>query len=129
MACSRSTLAFLLASLASSGCGGSDGGEGTAALPEPVAREVYVAGAAIEAALQAGRACSAAKRASELRMRTVGAVNAGDVPARLQEELLGAANELAESIQCPRGRRAEIGRARELVARLLELAGHGSNAH
>jgi hypothetical protein len=50
--------------------------------------------------LAAGDECGAAAQAADLRGAVVDAINAGDVPPRLQEELTGAANDLASRIEC-----------------------------
>jgi hypothetical protein len=60
-----------------------------------------------------------------LQSRTIAAINAGQVPAELQEELLGSVNALAEAISCtpPEAHDGAAHDARELTDWLEEWAG------
>lgn len=84
------------------GCGGGERREAVVrpALPADVAGELARRSDDVAARLEAGDRCGALAAAQELRARAVDAVNAGRVPAPLQEELLGAVNALAGRISC-----------------------------
>jgi hypothetical protein len=60
-----------------------------------------------------------------LQSRTIEAINAGEVPAELQEELLGSVNALWEAISCtpPRAEDSAAEEARELAEWLEERSG------
>ena len=55
----------------------------------------------IAESLDAGDVCSAAVRADELLDETLRSINAGQVPAELQEPLTARANELVNDVNCP----------------------------
>jgi hypothetical protein len=81
------------------------GGDEQTAPPEPrIPREVAEPLAAradrVASLLSDGDECGAQREAATLVDATVAAVNNGDVPAELQEELVGTANDLAGRIDC-----------------------------
>lgn len=87
--------------LAAGGCGGEE---------EPPPRPMIAAQAAerlaqrsdqIADTLDAGDVCTAAGLADDLLDETTAAINAGQVPARFQEDLTARANELVNAINCP----------------------------
>ena len=83
------------------GCGGAPEAEETApVLPAPVADDLAGRADAVAAHLAAGDACAAAGEADDLVHATVAAIQAGDVPPPLQEELLAGAQSLLHGIDC-----------------------------
>ena len=105
--------------LLAAGCGGEP-----RVAPEvagPLARRADETAAAIEA----GDPCGAREVASGLQRSTIAAINDGEVPEEIQEELLGAVNELLEGISCspPRVDRGVASEARDLGDRLREGGG------
>ena len=105
--------------LLAAGCGEepslpSDLSGSLAALADSAAQEV-----------EAGRPCSALDDAAELHDRAIVAINDGRVPGELQEELLGGANALLDSISCtpPRIDPAAADEARDLAEWLRERSG------
>jgi hypothetical protein len=69
-------------------------------LPAAIAADLAARSDRVAAALAAGDTCAAAAQAGQLRGRVVAAINAGRVPAPLQEDVAGAANSLVERIRC-----------------------------
>ena len=55
---------------------------------------------AVAADVEAGDACAAREEAEALRTEAIAAVNGGEIPQALQEELLGIANSLLAEIGC-----------------------------
>ena len=55
---------------------------------------------AVAQALDAGDSCLALVLARDLQQQSIGEVNAGHVPASLQEPLQSAVNQLAARIRC-----------------------------
>jgi hypothetical protein len=101
------------------GCGGE--GEAAAQLPNELAQRLAERSDSVAALLEAGDACGARNEAQRLQADAIAAVNEGEVPTPLQEELLATVTELAQSIQCPRGRNgAEAEDARSLSSWLRE---------
>jgi hypothetical protein len=80
--------------LLAAGCGGEP--RLAAEVAGPLAHRAEETAAAVEV----GDACGAREVASALQRRTIAAINDGEVPKELQEELLGAVNELVEGISC-----------------------------
>ena len=81
-------------------------------LPSGLAAQLADRSDAAAEALEARQFCAARADAVTLQQRTIAAVNAGSVPAELQEELLGSVNAVLESISCTPPR-AEDGAAEE----------------
>lgn len=69
-------------------------------LPRAVATPLAQRSDAIAVALAAGDSCRAAALAHQLQQETIDAINAGRVPAALQEPLSGSVNDLAGRIAC-----------------------------
>lgn len=89
-----------LAALAA-GCGAAPEQEAAPpALPAPLADDLAGRADAVAAHLAAGAPCAAAGEADDLVHATVAAIQAGQVPPQLQEELLAGAQELLHRIEC-----------------------------
>jgi hypothetical protein len=92
-----------LAVLALAGCGGS---AKHAAPPKPphlpraLARSWAAQANAVAQSLAAGDGCGALQRANQLRDEVVQAVNGRRIPARFQETLTAAVNDLPDRITC-----------------------------
>jgi hypothetical protein len=67
-------------------------------LPRPVAEQLAAQSESVADALAAGDTEAAAAEAEKLRNDVIAAVNAGQVPPELQEELTTAVNVLAEDV-------------------------------
>jgi hypothetical protein len=80
--------------LLAAGCGGEPG------LPSDLAGQLAERSEAAATARDAGRFCAARDEMVTLQSRTIAAVNAGRVPAELQEELLGSVNALLAGVSC-----------------------------
>jgi hypothetical protein len=88
---------LLLAALVLAGCGGDEAGPGLESrLAQPLAAQAD----RVAAALEAGDSCAAARAAARLQEQTKAAVNSGEVPPALQEELMSAVNRLASEVEC-----------------------------
>jgi hypothetical protein len=91
------------------GCGGNGGGGGIEEEEPPpgptlepvVAEELAAAADRVADLLAAGDTCGAAHAADDLQDAVVDAVNSGEVPAELQEELAATAGELVDTVNCP----------------------------
>jgi len=95
-------LAVLALVLSLAACGGSDETSAPAPeLPRALAADLAAQSDEIADTLATGDECAAAHQADALQAAAIGAINAGDVPAALQEELQATANELVDSINCP----------------------------
>jgi hypothetical protein len=94
-------LVFLLV-LGLAACGGTPHSASPPAprLPRAVASSLAQGSDAIATALAAGDSCRAATLAHQLQQQTIAAINAGRVPAALQEQLSGSVNDLAGRIVC-----------------------------
>jgi hypothetical protein len=95
-------LAAIGCALVLAGCGGSD--ESTAnepAIPGAVAERLAAQSDEIADLLAAGAVCDAAHLADELKDETVSAINANQIPAAFQEELMSTVNELQNEVNCP----------------------------
>jgi hypothetical protein len=94
---------MVLAVLALAGCGGT---HEQAAPPKPphlpraLARSWAAQADAVAQSLAAGDGCGAQQRANQLRDEVVQAVNGHRIPARLQETLTAAVNDLPARITC-----------------------------
>ena len=103
---------MLLVFLAS-GCGGEEHGLSSdlAARSEAVAFEI-----------EAGDACGARAEAEALQAGVIEAINDGDVPQELQEELLGSVTALLAAIECepPTAPESAAGEARRVADLLRE---------
>jgi hypothetical protein len=101
MAWIRITPALAILALAA-GCGGTT----AAPPPAPPGLEPRVAAPlanradSVAAALERGDGCTARSEAAKLQQQAIGAVNTGDVPPALQEELTAAVNRVAARIEC-----------------------------
>ena len=86
------------------GCGGEAGREEASEprLPAKLAQDLAKRSDRVAATLARGDACGADAQADELLDVVVTEVNDGGVPSELAEELAGAANGLAQRIECSR---------------------------
>jgi hypothetical protein len=97
----------LLILLALAGCGGGedDGDDGAAparpTLAAAPAERLAARSDTIAAKLAAGDECGAAHEADALAADAIAAVNAGEVPAPYQEELVARTQELVNAVNCP----------------------------
>ncbi len=82
--------------LLAAGCGG--GGE--PGLPSDLAEQLAGHTESAAAQLESGEFCAAREDVAALQSRSIAAINEGQVPADLQEELLGSVNALVEAITC-----------------------------
>ena len=84
------------------GCGG--GAKPAAApaprLPHAVGQQLAARADAVAQELGSGDTCRAAAEARTLQQQTIAAINAGRVPARLQEPLQSGVNQLVARIRC-----------------------------
>ena len=94
MAPKRCTLLVLV--LLAAGCGGGEDG----GLSSDVAERLAVRSESVAAEVEAGDACGARVEAEVLQREAIAAVNAGEVPEELQEDLLGSVNALLAAIGC-----------------------------
>jgi hypothetical protein len=69
-------------------------------LPPALAARLAAETDAVAAALDAGDGCAARTAATHLQADTIAAINAGQVPAIYEEELLGRVNSLTARITC-----------------------------
>ena len=69
-------------------------------LPASLAEQLAAQSDDVAGRLDAGDGCGALASARELRRLTIAAINAGRVPAALQEQLSAAANDLTVRIAC-----------------------------
>jgi hypothetical protein len=95
-------LGVALAALALGGCG--SGSERAAPppplLPAPLAADLASRSDDVARLLASNDGCGALAAAKALQTEAITAINAGRVPARLQEPLSGAANDLTVRINC-----------------------------
>lgn len=70
-------------------------------LPTALAERLAERGDSVAALLEGDDPCGTRSEAQRLQAEAIDAVNARRIPSALQEELLGAATELVESIECP----------------------------
>jgi hypothetical protein len=89
----RTTFAIGCA-LFAAGCGGGP------SLPSDLAGQLAARSDSAAVRIEAGQFCAARDDAAALQSRSIAAINAGEVPAELQEELLGSVNALLEAISC-----------------------------
>ena len=73
--------------------------------------------------LEEGDACGARSEAQRLQADIIAAVNAGRIPAALQEETLAGVTEVVESIPCGSGTAPPPDAAERLAERLRSRAG------
>ncbi len=108
-------LAFLAA-----GCGGEERG-----LSSDLAERLAVRSEAVAVEVEAGDACGARVEAEALQAESIAAINDGEVPDELQEELLGSVNALLAAIGCDPAVALDsaITDARRLAALLRENSG------
>ena len=95
----------LLVLLALAGCGG--GGGDAAPPPGPAiehatAERLASTSDAIADALDGGDVCEAAGLADQLNDQVIEAINARKIPPTFQEDLQARANELVNTVNCPR---------------------------
>jgi hypothetical protein len=95
---------LLLVAILLAGCGGSTPRPAAAPkpphIPRPLAHMWSAQATAVAQALAAGDGCGAQQRANQLRDEVVQAVNRRQVPARFQETLAAAVNDLPARITC-----------------------------
>jgi hypothetical protein len=99
----RAAIAVTLgATVVLAGCGGSShrAAPPKPKLPAAVAEQLAARSDDVANKLDAGDECSALAAAKQLQHETIAAINAGRVPAALQESLSGAANDLVTHITC-----------------------------
>lgn len=94
-------LILLGIALAAGGCGGEEPEQPRPVIAAPVADRLAEGSDAIGDALDAGDVCTAAVLADDLRDETVTAINAGQIPPELQEDLMARVNELRDEVNCP----------------------------
>jgi len=82
--------------LLAAGCGGDE-----PRLPAGLATQLAARSDSTAARLESNEVCAARTDAATLQSQAIGAINAGRVPAELQEELLGRVNALLAAISCP----------------------------
>jgi hypothetical protein len=82
------------------GCGGDEQAAGPT-LPAGLAADLAAQSDGIADTLASGEVCDAAQQADVLLDDVVAAIQAGRVPAALQESLTATANELVNQINCP----------------------------
>jgi hypothetical protein len=87
--------------LAAGGCGGEEESPPRPMIAAQAAERLAQRSEQIAATLDAGDVCTAAGLADDLLDETKAAINAGQVPARFQEDLTARANELVNTINCP----------------------------
>lgn len=91
-----------MSALLLAGCGGGQEAAPQApALPQALAEALATQADEIAASYEAGAVCEAAQRADALNDATVAAINRGQVPAAMQEELQSTVNFLVNEINCP----------------------------
>jgi hypothetical protein len=100
---SREAGAALAAALLLAGCG--SGGEQRSApppprLPAPLAAQLASRSDEVARLLDENDGCGALAAATTLQRDTIAAINKGRVPARFQEPLVAATNDLAGRIHC-----------------------------
>ena len=100
--------------LLAASCGGEERG------PSETAERLAERSESVAAEVEAGDACAARVEAEALQTESIAAVNDGQVPQELQEELLGTANSLLAEIGCEPAVALETAAAdaRRLAARL-----------
>jgi hypothetical protein len=69
-------------------------------LPAALASQLAARSDEVARLLERNDGCAALAAATELQRETIAAINSGRVPARLQESLLGATNDLTVRITC-----------------------------
>jgi hypothetical protein len=95
-------LAAAASALALAGCGGSADSEPQApALPRSLALDLAGQAEQIAETFAAGDVCGAAGQADDLKDAAVAAVNGGQVPAAMRQELLSTVDVLVNEINCP----------------------------
>lgn len=106
--------------LLAAGCGGER--EPEPRLQAGLAQSLAERSDSVAALLEEQDPCGARSEAQQLQADAIAAVNAGRVPAGLQEELLAGATSLAESIDCPSaaGSSDQLEEARSLSSWLRE---------
>ena len=85
---------MLLLVLLAAGCGGEERGLSSEL------EQLAVRSESVAAKVEAGEACAARAEAEALQADSIAAVNDGEVPAELQEDLLGSVNALLAAIGC-----------------------------
>jgi hypothetical protein len=105
--------------LLAAGCGGEP------SLPSELAGQLAARSDAAAARIESGRFCGAHDDAVSLQRLTIAAINAGQVPAELHEELLGTVNALLEAVSCtpPRADDSAAEDARALADWLRKRSG------
>ncbi len=92
--------------LALAGCGGGDGADEASPPSRPTlaaatADRLVARSDTIALKLAAGDECGAAHEADALSADAIAAVNAGEIPAVYQEELVARTQELVNAVNCP----------------------------
>src|ERR671911_2334859 len=105
----------LMLVLLASGCGGEERG-----LSRDLAERLAVRSDSVAAEVEAGDPCGARAEAEALQRAAIAAVNDGDVPDELQEELLGSVSALLVAVECqpPVAAESAAAEARRLAALL-----------
>lgn len=92
--------------VAGCGGGGGDGGDAVSppgpAIERTTAEQLASTSDAIADALDAGDVCGAAGLADQLNDEVIEAINAGRIPSAYMEDLQARANELVNTVNCPR---------------------------
>lgn len=87
-------------SVALAGCGGESESTAEPRIPHATAERLAQRAELVADALDRGDGCAAEHEAAQLVEQSLTAVNAGEVPPPLQEELLGTAQDVAARIEC-----------------------------
>ena len=82
------------------GCGGSETPARESFLESEVTARLAAGADRVAIAAERGDDCAALRQAERLQRDAIGAVNAGQVPPDLQEELLAGVNRVASSLEC-----------------------------
>jgi hypothetical protein len=93
-------LASLAVVLALAGCGGAAPTQKKAAIPRSVADRLAAQSESIAASWEAGDTCGAAQQADALKHAADDAVEAGQIPAAYQDDLVAAVLNLQNTANC-----------------------------
>ena len=95
-------LTVLLLALVAAGCGGGSEEPASApAIPRTLAQRLADQADAIAATYESGDQCAAAHEADDFLAAARQAVETGRIPPELQDQLLTAANDVVNEINCP----------------------------
>jgi hypothetical protein len=98
--CAGTLAAVTLATVLAACGGGTTATSEGPALPRSVANQLALKSDEIADALESGDECGAAHHADELKDRVDAAIEDGRIPPAFQDELLGAATDLQNDVNC-----------------------------